>query len=235
MTEPPAETRSAPTDAAGDEGPLDPRLVLGEVAAALRWARFGGALAVPRDPNAPTPEPVLGSPPARKPAPRPAPKSAPKPALPAIAAHSVGPRDARVALIVAGVEGDTAGACWRGPDGALLAKMIGAMGLNTADVYAVTLVEQDNADTEPLSSQLRAVQPEAMLVFGEQAARWLLRTEARIDDLRGRWRKPAGVPTMVTYGPKTLLEMPLYKRSAWADLQEVMARLGLGKQPVRGR
>lgn len=216
-----------------DTAPENADDLLSEVSMALRWAHFGGAEAVAL-PAYDAPVPAI-APAAKQQAPeqqeRPAePIKKPRESGPKLVAHAVGPRDARVVLVVAGKSTDGPGTCWQGEAGDLLAKMIGAMGLRTADVYAVTLVQltpEQTSSVEPFSAQLRAVKPEVMLVFGQQAAHWMLRTDEPIDDLRGEWRTLARIKTMVTYGPDTLLAMPLYKRLAWSDLQQAMKTLGL--------
>ena len=56
---------------------------------------------------------------------------------------------------------------------------------------------------------------------------FLLRTDQSIESMRGNWRMLGGRQTMITYGPKVLLQMPMYKAVAWKDMQEVMRRIKL--------
>ncbi|GEM_PF-3349199 len=157
-------------------------------------------------------------------------ETAPAATAPVVLAWSTGPTDARVCLVVAGAADAIKADPWAGAEGALLAKMVGAMKLTSDAIYAVALTEVA-ADDVPgdrppsLGQQLKSLRPDVLLVFGERAAHLMLRTDRRIDDLRGQWRKLAGIPTMVTYGPRLLLEMPMFKAAAWKDLQDVMKNL----------
>lgn len=159
----------------------------------------------------------------------------PAPAKLDIVAHPTGDPASPLTLLCSGRWGDGPGACWQGPEGELLRRMIAAMKLDPATVHAVTLVrvpegESVAPDQRPpsLAAQLKQASPAAMLVFGERAAHWLLRTDQPIDTLRGQWRTLGGVPTMTTYGPRLLLQMPMFKAMAWKDMQDVMARIERG-------
>jgi DNA polymerase len=83
--------------------------------------------------------------------------------------------------------------------------------------------------------QLEIIRPEVIVALGAPAARTLLQTSDSIGRLRGRFHDfyiegpLAGNPTplMPTYHPAYLLRSPQQKGKAWADLQAVMAKLGL--------
>jgi len=49
-------------------------------------------------------------------------------------------------------------------------------------------------------------------------------------DLRGQWHDYHGTRTMVSYHPAYLLRNPSEKKKTWADIQKIMAELGL-KRP----
>jgi uracil-DNA glycosylase family 4 len=210
--------------------------LLQEVSASLRWARFGGAEFVPASSSPqrsePRPQNRASQAPVAAP-PQPRQRRVEAPAV-TILAHASGSPKSRLTVLCMGVWGDTAGACWRGPEGELLARMVTAMNFDPQQVHAVTLVrvpdgETVAADERPpsLSQQLKACGSDALLVFGEEAARLLLRTNQPIDTLRGQWRTLGGRPTMITYGPSVLLQMPMFKAMAWKDMQDVMAKLKL--------
>ncbi len=153
-------------------------------------------------------------------------------AAPRVLAYSSGDPGGPLTLLCAGQWGDGPGACWSGEQGQLLSRMVSAMKLNPETVHAVTLVEtpegEEVASTDrppPLSEQLANSASKILLVLGEQAAHWLLRSSQPIDTLRGSWRTLGGRPTMITYGPGILLQMPMFKAMAWKDMQDVMAKL----------
>jgi DNA polymerase len=69
-----------------------------------------------------------------------------------------------------------------------------------------------------------------VVALGKFAAQTLLRSDAPISALRGRWHSYQGIRLMPTFHPAFLLRSPDRKRDAWSDLQMVMAemkRLGL--------
>lgn len=143
-----------------------------------------------------------------------------------------------------GGEEDKQGVPFVGRAGELLTKMIAAMGYGRDDVYICNVVKcrpPGNRDPEPdevaackpfLDAQLGAIRPKVIVGLGKFAAQFLLGDpEARITRVRGRWGDYRGVAVMPTFHPAYLLRNPAAKREAWADLQEVMRRLG---RPVGG-
>jgi len=140
-----------------------------------------------------------------------------------------------------GEEEDLQGLPFVGKAGQLLTKMIEAMGLRREDVYICNTVKcrpPNNRNPEPeeleacepfLRGQLAAVRPEAIVTLGKFAAQALLREATPISRLRGQWREYQGIPVMPTFHPAYLLRSPQEKGKVWADLQEVMKKLGLRK------
>lgn len=134
---------------------------------------------------------------------------------------------------------DAAGTPFAGPAGELLDKMLQAMHLHRAEVWLTTLVLCRGADDGPpeseavaacegfLARQIDHVRPEALLLFGEPAARAVLHSRGAFADLRGQWRTAFDVPTIATHAPADMLRDPALKRFAWADLQQIMTRLRL--------
>lgn len=141
-----------------------------------------------------------------------------------------------------GAEEDRQGIPFVGRAGELLTKMIRAMGLDRDDVYICNVVKcrpPNNRDPEPdevdacepfLKQQLATLKPKVIVGLGRCATQTLLRTKKPISRLRGEWTEYEGVAFMPTFHPAYLLRSPDQKRKAWADLQEVMARLGLEKK-----
>ena len=135
-----------------------------------------------------------------------------------------------------GAEEDNQGIPFVGAAGQLLTKMIAAMGYSRDEVYICNVVKcrpTGNRNPEPdeieacqpfLEAQLNAIRPSVIIALGKFAAQTLLRTDTPITRLRGQWREYVGIPLMPTFHPAYLLRNPAEKKSAWIDLQAVMAR-----------
>ena len=140
-----------------------------------------------------------------------------------------------------GEDEDLQGFPFVGKAGQLLTKMIEAMGLRRDDVYICNTVKcrpPNNRNPEPdeleacepfLKGQLASVKPEVIVTLGKFAAQSLLRDGTPISRMRGNWREYEGIPVMPTFHPAYLLRSPAEKGKVWADLQEVMKKLGLKK------
>lgn len=153
----------------------------------------------------------------------------------------VGNPDARLMFIgeAPGRDEDTRGEPFVGRAGELLTKMIGAMGLSRDDVYIANVIKcrpLDNRDPAPdevracepfVHRQIDSVQPEVIVTLGRVALQAMTKKKMSIMRTRGAWIEVRGVPTMPTLHPAFLLRKPEFKREAWSDLQQVMARLGL--------
>ena len=113
------------------------------------------------------------------------------------------------------------------------------MGLSREDVYICNILKcrppqnRDPGSTEMvccvpyLEKQLEIIAPQVICCLGRIASQSLLQTKSAMKDLRGRWQEYRGIKTMVTYPPAYLLRNPADKKKAWADIQKVMAELGL--------
>jgi DNA polymerase len=154
-----------------------------------------------------------------------------------------------------GVDEDRIGRPFVGRAGQLLDKMIVAMGLSREQVYianvlktrppnnATPTLEEARLCAPYLFDQIAAVRPEVIVTLGLPATRLLLGTEQSMSSLRGRWAEfsylgsdlapPLTVPVMPTYHPAFLLRAytPENRRKVWSDLQRVMERLGLSRNP----
>ncbi|MDQ1238903.1 MAG: uracil-DNA glycosylase [Thermodesulfobacteriota bacterium] len=141
-----------------------------------------------------------------------------------------------------GAEEDREGRPFVGRAGALLTKMVGAMGLSRSDVYIANIVKcrpPRNRDPEAeeiaaclpfLELQVRSVNPKVVVALGRIAAGTLLQTTESIGKIRGTFYLRNGIKVMPTYHPSFLLRKEQergYKAEAWSDLRQVMALLGL--------
>jgi uracil-DNA glycosylase family 4 len=139
-----------------------------------------------------------------------------------------------------GRDEDLKGEPFVGRAGQLLTDIIErGMGVPRSSVYICNVVKcrppenrnpfpTEIAACEPfLVRQLAAIRPQVIVALGKFAAQALCRTEVPISRLRGQWQEYEGIPVMPTYHPAFLLRNPAAKREVWADIQEVMARVGL--------
>jgi DNA polymerase len=147
-----------------------------------------------------------------------------------------------------GFEEDKQGLAFVGAAGQLLSRMIIAMGLSREDVFICNVVKcrpPDNRTPQAdeilacspyLHEQLAIIRPEIIVALGAPAAKTLLNTADAIGKLRGRFHEYRGqgelgaglsIRVMPTYHPAYLLRTPEDKGKVWADLQMVMAELGL--------
>jgi DNA polymerase len=150
-----------------------------------------------------------------------------------------GAEHARLVLVGEGpgFEEDRSGRPFVGAAGALLDKIIAAMGLTRQAVYIGNIVKcrpPGNRNPTPaeiaaclpfLKRQLAAIRPRVICALGGVAAHSLLETEIPISRLRGRFHEVMGMAVMPTFHPAFLLRNPDRKRDVWHDMQLVMKRL----------
>jgi DNA polymerase len=140
-----------------------------------------------------------------------------------------------------GRDEDLAGEAFVGAAGKLLTKMIAAMGQTREQVYIANVIKcrpPRNRDPEPneleacepfIVGQIRAIDPAVIVTLGRVPAQALLRSEAPVGRLRGRFHalevEGRRIPLMPTYHPAYLLRNPEAKRPVWEDLKQVIALL----------
>jgi DNA polymerase len=136
-----------------------------------------------------------------------------------------------------GADEDRLGEPFVGKAGQLLDKMIVAMGWTRQSVYIANVLkcrppgnrnpEADEIEAcEPfLARQIEAIAPRIIVTLGKPAAHLLLRTNAPISALRGRFQSYRDIVVMPTFHPAFLLRSPERKRDTWSDLKQVIAEL----------
>lgn len=136
-----------------------------------------------------------------------------------------------------GADEDAQGRPFVGRAGQLLTKIIEAMGMRREEVYICNILKcrppgnrnpqpEEIAPCEPfLIRQLEAIRPRVICALGTVAAHVLLKSEAPISVLRGRFHSYQGIPLMPTYHPAYLLRNPGAKKQAWEDVQMIMKTL----------
>ncbi|MGE0708880.1 MAG: uracil-DNA glycosylase [Planctomycetota bacterium] len=137
-----------------------------------------------------------------------------------------------------GYHEDMQGLAFVGPSGALLTKMINAMGYRREEVFICNVVKcrpPRNRSPQPdemgtclpfLREQLEIIRPRAICALGRTAATGLglIGVDETLGRHRGRlvdWSLSAGqaIPTVLTYHPAYLLRSPQEKGKTWKDLQ----------------
>lgn len=135
---------------------------------------------------------------------------------------------------------DEEGTIFAGEVGALLDKMLLAMGLKRSECYVTAIVKcRTPGSRQPeeneisccsekfFKNEVSAVRPECILAFGAGFAKDILHREGTISNLRGIFDSYDGIPVMSTFNPAYLLRQPSAKKIVWGDLQMVMKALGL--------
>ncbi|NLG15749.1 MAG: uracil-DNA glycosylase [Fibrobacter sp.] len=137
-----------------------------------------------------------------------------------------------------GAEEDEQGLPFVGEAGAMLTKMLNAIGLNRKDDVFISNVlkcrppENRNPETSEilacmpvLLTQISIIKPKAILLLGRIAAHAVLGSADSIAKLRSKVHDYNGIPSMVVYHPAALLRSAEYKKPAWEDLQKFQALL----------
>ena len=133
-----------------------------------------------------------------------------------------------------GADEDAQGRPFVGRAGQLLTRIIAAMGLKREEVYICNILKcrppgnrnpqpDEIATCEPfLVRQLQAIRPRVICTLGTFAAHAMLKSEAPISVLRGRFHIYQGIELMPTYHPAYLLRNPAAKKQVWEDVQMIM-------------
>lgn len=136
-----------------------------------------------------------------------------------------------------GEQEDRQGKPFVGRAGQLLTKIIEAMGLSREEVYICNIIKcrpPGNRNPRPeeievcepfLEDQIQVIRPRVICAMGSFAARTLLKREAPITVLRGKFHSYDGIPLMPTYHPAYLLRNAGAKRMVWDDMRMIMSLL----------
>ena len=138
-----------------------------------------------------------------------------------------------------GADEDRTGRPFVGAAGALLTKMIIAMGLTRDEVFIANVIKcrpPGNRDPEPeemaaclsyLEKQVDIIQPKVICSLGRTPLRALTgNLSGGITRARGKPFQWQGIPVVPTFHPSYLLRNPGGKKAAWQDLQQVLQILG---------
>ena len=75
-----------------------------------------------------------------------------------------------------------------------------------------------------LERHIALVNPDVLILMGNTACQMLL-GKSGVSRMRGQWAEVLGRPTMPMMHPAQLMQTPLAKRDAWADLLAVQDKL----------
>jgi DNA polymerase len=138
-----------------------------------------------------------------------------------------------------GRDEDLSGRPFVGRAGALLTKIIGAMGLERSDVYIANIVKcrpPENRNPEPdevmeclpfLEEQVDLIGPEVICSLGNVATQTLTGERNGITRMRGGSYEYRGIEVIPTFHPAACLRNPGLKKDVWEDIKKIMKILGL--------
>ena len=164
-----------------------------------------------------------------------------------------GNRDARIMIIgeAPGRDEDEQGKPFMGPAGHLLDKMFASIGLGEDAIYMSNIVNwrppgNRNPTQDEITTCLPFIErhialkaPDILVVAGGVSAQSLLREQASISRLRGKWceypvKQADGsdsgktIACLPLFHPSFLLRQPASKKKAWQDLLSLDAKLNRG-------
>jgi DNA polymerase len=132
-----------------------------------------------------------------------------------------------------GFEEDVQGKPFVGKAGQLLTNILLSIHLQREEVYITNIIKcrpPQNRNPEPdeiqscnpfLLRQIQAIQPRIICALGTFAAQTLLKTDAKITSLRGKFYEFEGIKVFPTYHPAYLLRNPERKREVWEDMKQI--------------
>lgn len=152
-----------------------------------------------------------------------------------------GSGNARAQLVFVGEapghDEDLQGLPFVGKAGQLLTKIIESIGLTRQNVFICNVLKcrppgnrnplpNEIENCEPyLFKQLEIIQPKIICALGTFAAQTLLKTDASISSLRGRFHEFRGTKLICTFHPAYLLRNPEEKRKVWEDMKMIRTEL----------
>ncbi|MBO5770976.1 MAG: hypothetical protein J6R23_06965 [Spirochaetales bacterium] len=111
-----------------------------------------------------------------------------------------------------------------------------AIHLERKDIALTTLIkcpsplftpDYANMCKKHVKEEMTAMRPKAMVLLGEDAARYMLRRQEDFDQIRQRRWIVNGIPVYCTYHPEDLVRNNSIKRAIWDDLQYIARELAL--------
>jgi DNA polymerase len=143
-----------------------------------------------------------------------------------------------------GRDEDLSGRPFVGRAGALLTRIIEAMGLNREDVYIANIVKcrpPGNRNPEPdevseclpfLEEQVDLIGPRVICSLGNVATQTLTGVRDGITRMRGGSYEYRDIQVIPTFHPAACLRNPGIKKDVWEDIKKIMKVLGLSNRGV---
>ena len=131
---------------------------------------------------------------------------------------------------------DREGKPFQGANGALLNRMLQAIGMTREQVVLANIVKcRPDGDRVPDEKELKAcrpflirkiavVKPKVILTMGPVATQTMLNSQEALSRLRGRFHTFQGIDLMPTFHPSFLIANPDMKKATWLDLQMVQKK-----------
>jgi uracil-DNA glycosylase family 4 len=144
-----------------------------------------------------------------------------------------------------GRDEDLSGRPFVGRAGALLTRIIEAMGLARSDVYIANIVKcrpPGNRNPEPdevmeclpfLEEQVDLIGPKVICSLGNVATQTLTGVRDGITRMRVKSYEYRGILVIPTFHPAACLRNPGIKKDVWEDIKKVMKALGLTTRGVK--
>ena len=136
-----------------------------------------------------------------------------------------------------GANEDEEGLPFVGRAGALLDKMLAAIGLNRKKVYISNIINYRPPDNRRptdeeikrylpfITKHIEIINPKILVLLGSTAMNALIGDEVVISKMRGKWiKKKFGNCTtsvIITFHPAFLMRQPAQKKMAWIDLKMI--------------
>jgi len=130
-----------------------------------------------------------------------------------------------------------AGHLFAGETARLFDAMLAAMGRDRATIYTAPLspvrpagrldARQGEALARLMRHHIALAKPRALILFGDEAARWLIGEEALATrgGLRSVQHEGGTVPAIATFHPRHLRRMPALKAASWSDMRLLLGVL----------
>ncbi len=150
-----------------------------------------------------------------------------------------GPENAKLFIVGEwpSMEGNEAPDPFKGDEGELLTRMLGAIDMKQGDVFITSIVKCCAGDSTPdqaairsclpfLFRQIETVSPKVIFSLGLLAAQALLNSKESLLRLRGRFHtfkslSGTNIPLMPSFHPSFLLKNPDMKKGSWDDLRMI--------------
>lgn len=139
---------------------------------------------------------------------------------------------------VPGIDAERTIQHFSGQSGELLTKIIESINLKRNEVFLTTIIkccfisllkdsddnscpsfDEINACLPYLEKQIQTIKPVIICALGNCAVQSLLKTEAKIKDLRGTFVDYKGIKLMPTYHPADLIKNVSLKKDVWEDMK----------------